>query len=158
LTQDQADTFLYEDSKGLEGSELLLKALKANGGTSDPLIVQRRNGFYVVREGNRRLACLKRLKEEAHNEGIEGYPPDKFDKVSCAILPDNITEEDIMIFMGQLHVSGRKEWPTHDKAWLVWWMNGGNSKMPYSEIAKLLGMSKATVQKTIGIQLHEGLR
>ena len=142
--QEQMEGFLYEGMEGIEGSDELYRGIKENGGVVEPLVVQVVAKKYIVREGNRRLACLKRLKKEAHTIGIEGQPRDRFDKVPCAILPGDVTREDLAVYLGHIHVVGKKDWPTYNKAWLVYNMNGGEMHLPYQEIAKHLGMSKAT--------------
>lgn len=149
LSQEEMGTTLYEGMEGIEGSDELYRGIKENGGIVESLIVQYIDGKYIVREGNRRLACLKRLKREAHTIGIEGQPRDKFDKAPCAILPNDVTKEDLAIYLGHIHVVGKKDWPTYNKAWLVYSMDGGDMNLPYAEIAKHLGMSKATVQRMV---------
>lgn len=146
MSQKALGDYLYGK---IEGTAQLKKGISANGGIVEPLLVQVVDGKYLVREGNRRLACLRKLKEEAHEEGVEDFPPTQFDKTSCAILPNDITEEDMAVYLGQVHVVGKKEWKTFNKAWLVYWMDGGNANMTHQVIAKTLGMSKASVQRMI---------
>jgi hypothetical protein len=132
----------------LDGTDELMNGIKENGGLMDPLIVQKKGSGLIVKEGNRRLACLKTLVEIAE-KGEEDIVKEKFDKAPCAIFPDDVTEEEMAIYLARVHVIGKKVWPPENKAWLVYWMDGGSANMPYGTIAKNFGMSKGTVQRMI---------
>ena len=126
----------------------LKKGIADNAGIIEPLIVDRRDGKSVVKEGNRRLACLRQLQTEARDGAIEGHPDyskDQFDLTPCAILPNDITEEELAIYLAQVHVVGKLQWPPQNKAWLVHWMDGGGLNLSRDQIAKNFSMSKTSV-------------
>ena len=70
-------------------------SIEQNGGLIDPLIVVKRNGDYVVLEGNSRLAAYRLLAKK---------DPIKWQKVRVSILPKEITENEIFTLLGQYHL------------------------------------------------------
>src|SRR5437762_4908069 len=72
----------------------LYESIYNNGGLiEDPVI--RRDG--VVVEGNCRTVALRELQKK--------YPADdRFEEVFAKMLPDDVTEEQLMMLLGELHV------------------------------------------------------
>ena len=81
-----------------------LKKLEAE---LEDLIVVKRNGDYVVLEGNSRLAAYRLLAEK---------DPVKWQKVRANILPEEISENEIFTLLGQYHLVGRKDWNIFEQA------------------------------------------
>lgn len=82
-------------------------SIEQNGGLIDPLIVVKRDGRFVVLEGNSRLAAYRILADK---------DPVKWQKVRVNILPEEITENDIFTLLGQYHLVGRKDWNVFEQA------------------------------------------
>lgn len=70
-------------------------------------MVVKRNGEYVVLEGNSRLAAYRLLAAK---------DPIKWQKVRVCILPEEITDGDIFTLLGQYHLVGRKDWSVFEQA------------------------------------------
>src|SRR4051812_7235503 len=91
----------------------LYQSIFQNGGLlEDPIIHQ--NGLVV--EGNCRTVCLRELCSK--------YPKDeRFRQVYARVLPADVTEEQLMLLLGELHVAAKIEWRAFDQAEYVWKMN-----------------------------------
>lgn len=88
----------------------LYQSIYQNGGLlEDPII--RRDGIVV--EGNCRTVALRELHKK--------YPTDKrFSKVYVRFLPEDVTEEQLMLLLGELHIAGKIEWRAYEQAEYVW--------------------------------------
>src|SRR6266849_7844070 len=77
----------------------LYQSIYQNGGLlEDPII--RRDGIVV--EGNCRTVALRELHKK--------YPNDKrFSRVYVRFLPEDVTEEQLMLLLGELHIAGKIE-------------------------------------------------
>lgn len=95
-----------------------------NGGLIDPLIVKRRptknqfkdpHSWYVVLEGNTRLAAIKELAMW-NPEYAE-----KFDSVRCLIIGDcdDFTMDDAFSLIAQYHITEKKEWDKYSKCYFI---------------------------------------
>jgi|GEM_PF-1628515 len=91
----------------------LFQSIYQNGGLlEDPII---RDDGKVV-EGNCRTVCLRELCKK--------YPDDeRFRQVYVRVLPKDVTEEQLMVLLGELHIAGKIEWRAYDQAEYVWRMN-----------------------------------
>lgn len=136
-----------------EDAKTLHKQIKIAGGLMEPpVVLQTSEGQYVVKEGNRRVVCLRRLSKEAHEgrlakEGYQ-YSKDHFDEVQCIVLPQNLTQKDVDSLIGTRHVSGPKEWATLNRAWYIYEMYNRDN-MDYDEIRQVLGFGKGTVIRMV---------
>jgi hypothetical protein len=157
LPNEMSQEAIFHHLLKVEAIGPLKKGIADNGGIIEPLIVDKRSGKNIVKEGNRRLACLRLLQTEARDAEIEGhtdYPKDQFDFTQCAILPNDITEEELAIYLAQVHVQGKLPWDPQNKAWLVFWMDGGGLNLSRDQIAKNFSMSKTSVQNMISAYLY----
>ena len=101
-------------------------------------------GFFLVVEGNRRVASLQSiLKEEA--EGVRELTSaqrSSFSKIPCAVLKSSGTSLNHAerIIMGIRHVAGPKEWGAYQQALLVSELKD-DDKLEFKEIGETLGIS-----------------
>ena len=122
----------------LSGVSDLLKSIRDNKGLHDPIYV-RHNG--VVAEGNCRTAIYLKL-----NEGNKEDPT--WHKIPVLKLPETVTERQIAILQGHLHVSGKITWRKHEQAGHLYTMKHTYDMKP-AEIAKALGMREKEVDRVI---------
>jgi len=123
----------------------LLKAILASGGLSERPVVKRdKEGFYVVKEGNRRIVCCRKARAMVQSGEVEDFPKDAFDMVECEVLPDSITEEEIAIYLARVHVSGKKEWDAINQAEHIHRLYDHHA-LSYDRIRELVGMGKAKI-------------
>lgn len=116
----------------------LFQSIYQNGGLiEDPII--HKSG--VVVEGNCRTVCLRELCKK--------YPDDKrFKKVYVRVLPSDVTEEQLMLLLGELHVAGKIEWRAFDQAEYVWKMSKIFGKT-YDYLASHLRWSRSKLSQKI---------
>ena len=93
------DKELHEMLWDIDQVKALYQSILQNGGLlEDPIIYD--NG--VVVEGNCRTVCLRELCKK--------YPKDgRFQQVHVRVLPADVTEEQLMLLLGELHVAGKIE-------------------------------------------------
>jgi hypothetical protein len=116
----------------------LYQSIYQNGGLiEDPIVYD--NG--VIVEGNCRTVCLREL--------IKKYPKDeRFLHVYIRVLPADVTEEQLMLLLGELHVAGKIEWRAFDQAEYVWKMNKVFGKN-YDYLASHLRWSRSKLAQKI---------
>jgi hypothetical protein len=116
----------------------LYQSIFQNGGLiEDPIVNE--NG--VVVEGNCRTICLRELQKK--------YPTDnRWKQVYARVLPAKVTEEQLMILLGELHVAGKIEWRAFDQAEYVWKMNKVFGKN-YDYLASHLRWSRSKLSQKI---------
>lgn len=96
----------------------LIASIKANGWLDlDPIIVERKNGRFLVIEGNRRVATLKhlqRLREDASAD-LGVLDTAIFSRVPI-IFHEFADEGQQLVMMGLHHISGKRRWPAVNRA------------------------------------------
>lgn len=125
---------------GTSTKELYEQIKSAKGLYEEPVI----DSNYTVLEGNRRVACLRRLKKEAHESKLPGIEKDTFDIIKCKMIPKGISDIDKELFLSTLHVKGKLDWPTFNKAKKIFDLHETH-KLTYDQLKKHLGMGKATM-------------
>ncbi len=149
--------FRHQPSKNLTDSEIvdiiwkepdtkdLYREIKASRGLMEAPIV---NSDYVVMEGNRRIVCLRKLSEKAHNGEQPGVAAEYWDTVECNVLPRDTPAKDIALMLGRFHVSGKKDWRALNQAAHISELHNKHG-LSYDDIHDYLSMSKPTVIKMI---------
>ena len=125
----------------MEHVKQLQLSIKQNGGLIDPLIVVKRNGNYVVLEGNSRLAAYRLLAAK---------DPVKWQKVRAIILPENITDSNIFTLLGQYHLVGRKDWNIFEQAAYLY-RQKKSSGLDNDILAKNVGLTESKVNSLIQV-------
>lgn len=141
LKQEEAEKILKEIGNVSE----LCQQILADGVVYEPLIVD--SNFTVV-EGNRRLVALRTLQEEVLQGKHEDIPAKTFAKVKCKILPEDISDKSIDLFLATIHVRGKKPWKLFNRAKHIYRLNRTH-KISYDQLAERLGMGKITIQRAI---------
>lgn len=116
----------------------------AKGLYEEPII----DSDYMVLEGNRRLVCLRRLKDDAHEGKLPGIKKDTFDKIKCRMIPEHISVLDKKLLLATLHVKGKTEWPPFNKAKQIYDLYNSYD-ISYQALSKYLGMGKVTVIRMV---------
>jgi hypothetical protein len=116
----------------------LYSSVLNNGGLiEDPIV--RRDG--VVVEGNCRTVVMRELHKE--------LPEDKrFAKLYVRVLPQDVTEEQLMMLLGELHVAGKIRWGAYEEAEYVWKMHNVYNKT-YDYLASHLRWSRTKLAQKI---------
>ncbi len=149
LPEGEIERHIWEE----EDAKTLFRQIKTSGGLMEPPVVLRTSDSqFLVKEGNRRVVCLRKLSKEAHDGKLakEGYKysKDHFDTVQCIVLPGDLSQKDLDSLIGTRHVSGPKEWATLNRAWHIYEMYNRDS-MDFDEIRQVLGFGKGTVIRMV---------
>lgn len=132
------DKELHDMLWDMDSVKDLYQSIYQNGGLlEDPII--HKDGTVV--EGNCRTVCLRQICKK--------YPEDKrFEKIYVRVLPADVTEEQLMLLLGELHVAGKIEWRAYDQAEYVWKMSKVFGKS-YDYLASHLRWSRSKLSQKI---------
>lgn len=130
--------FLEEQLWADSDVHLLHQSVRKNKGLVERIIV-RANG--IVAEGNCRTVVYRKLHE--------AFPKDPtWLRIPARVLPDDITQKQIAVLLGELHVGGKNEWIPFEKAGHIHALFTMH-ELSQDEIAKLLRTSKTAVNHNI---------
>lgn len=121
----------------LDHVKTLRTSIEANGGLLEPVIVRGN----VVLEGNCRLAAYRMLAKKDLS---------KWAYIRCTVLPDDITEEQILSLLGTIHIIGRMDWNAFEKAGYLY-RTKKKSRRPIEAIADDLGMKVSDAKLSIKV-------
>ncbi|MBL8199674.1 MAG: hypothetical protein JNK40_01765 [Chromatiales bacterium] len=116
----------------------LYQSIRENKGLVERIIV-RADG--VVAEGNCRTVVYRKLRTNFPNDPT-------WKSIPARILPENISQKQIDILLGELHVGGKNEWSPFEKAGHIHALFSKHG-LTQDEIAKLLHTSKTSVNHNI---------
>ena len=127
----------------LDHVKTLRMSIEANGGLLEPVIVKGN----VVLEGNCRLAAYRMLAKKDLS---------KWAYIRCTVLPENITDEQILSLLGTIHIIGRMDWNAFEKAGYLY-RTQKKSRRPITAIADDLGMKVGDAKLSIKVydRMHE---
>ncbi len=112
----------------------LYQAILQNRGLVERIII-RHDG--VVAEGNCRTVVYRKLRQN--------YPDDPiWQRIPARVLPPHITERQVAILLGELHVGGKNQWLPFEKAGHIYKLFN-EFGLTQDEIAKHLKTSKTVV-------------
>ncbi len=133
-TDKELDSMLW----GMDSVKELYGSIYQNGGLIDDPIIRKDN---IVVEGNCRTVALRQLHKK--------YPKDpRFSKLYVQVLPENVTDEQITILIGELHIAGKIQWKAYEQAEYVWKMNKLYGKS-YDFLANHLRWSRSKLAQKI---------
>jgi hypothetical protein len=116
----------------------LYRSILANRGLIERIIVR---SNMVVAEGNCRTVVYRKLREN--------FPDDPVWKtIPARVLPADISDRQVAILLGELHVGGKNEWSPFEKAGHIHRLFT-QFGMVQEEIAKILKTSKTAVNHNI---------
>jgi hypothetical protein len=141
MSDSEIENYIWTESDTKD----LYRAILASGGLSERPYVTAEG---IVREGNRRLVCLRKAKIAAKGGKIVGIPADAFDKVTVEVFPRNITAAEIDVLLARMHVSGKKQWSALNQASHLYGLYHDRG-YSYERIRELLGMGKSEVIRKI---------
>jgi hypothetical protein len=146
VTDKEAEETLWRE----KDSKTLYQEILVAGGLSEPIYVRRDSKKFIVKEGNRRVTCLRHGKREAAAGRLHGLKATVFDFVPAFILDDGVTAEEEAILEARWHVmgAGKKQWPAFNQSAHIWAMHHSHG-MPVAKISDVLGMSRPTVNKRL---------
>src|SRR6185437_2747629 len=141
LSEKEMEDWLYEE----EDVRILIKQIIRDRRVQQPIYVREdKNGDYIVKEGNRRTVALRRISRDILTGKIKGFEKGHFDIVPVMVLRGSDHEIDILL--GQIHVSGPKEWKAVNKASVIFDLMTKYGD-PVESVAEELGMTRSSVDK-----------
>lgn len=133
-----SDKELHKMLWDIDQVKALYQSIYQNGGLLEDPVVR---GDGTVIEGNCRTVALRELRKK--------YPNDtRFTRVFVRVLPSNVTEEQISLLLGELHIAGKIEWRAFDQAEYVWKMSKVYGKT-YDFLATHLRWSRTKLSQKI---------
>jgi DNA-binding MarR family transcriptional regulator len=123
----------------------LMREILASKGLSEMPIVDSR---LTVREGNRRIVCLRRLAKQARERSLAGVEPDDFDKLLVIVLQPDTDEKNIALYLARVHVGGKRQWMAVNKAAHVYELHT-RDKMTFDAIWRFLSINPSTAERMI---------
>src|SRR5205807_5165909 len=96
-----------------EGTRNLYNEIRYSGGLSEKPII---DSSLLVIEGNRRIACLRRLDDQAKNGELPDFSEDTLRKVQCLMLPPVVDPKEADLLVARGHSSGKKDWSSLNQA------------------------------------------
>lgn len=118
--------------------QALYRQVHQNHGLIERVIV-RANG--VVAEGNCRTVVYNKLASTFPDDPV-------WKRIPARVLPDDVTEKQIAILLGALHVGGKNEWSAFEKAGHICALAETHG-LTQDEIAKQLKTSKTAVNHSV---------
>ena len=140
MSEAEMEEWLFNE----EDVRVLVKQLIRDRRIQQPIyVIEDKQGKYIVKEGNRRTVALRKIQRDLIKGEIKGFEKDHFDLVPVHVLQG--TKHEINIFLGQIHVSGPKEWNAVNKGSLIY-----NLMEEFGDtlesVAEELGMTKGKVE------------
>lgn len=116
----------------------LYRSVLANQGLIERIIVRNNS---VVAEGNCRTVVYRKLRDN--------FPDDPtWHSIPARLLPPDITDRQVAILLGELHVGGKNQWSPFEKAGHIHELFHQHG-LVQEEIAKLLRTSKTSVNHNV---------
>lgn len=116
----------------------LYQQVRQNHGLVERIIV-RADG--VVAEGNCRTVVYNKLAVAFPNDPV-------WKRIPARVLPEDVSEKQVAILLGALHVGGKNKWSAFEKAGHILTLADTHG-LTQDEIAKQLKMSKTAVNHSI---------
>lgn len=118
--------------------------------THEPLYAVKDKGKLYVVEGNRRLAAVKLLRDQALQRevkatslpGISASAKRLLEKVPVIVCK----REEIWSYLGFKHINGPQAWESYPKAHYIAWVHN-TLNVPLEEIARRIGDKHSTVER-----------
>jgi len=109
LNEKQMEDWLDDDDDDDDDVKHLIRQIIRDRKIQQPIYVVRdTDGKYTAKEGNRRTVALRKINSDIKTGKLSGFKSDHFEVVPVFILRG--TEHEIKVFLGQIHVSGHKDW------------------------------------------------
>lgn len=121
----------------------LYSSILESKGLSEPVFAKSDG---TVIEGNRRIVCLRKIKENYFEKGENIFPRKGYEKIPTWIVSKNVDNLDLDVLLARLHVSGKKEWRSLNQAEHIYNLRQTH-KLTIDKIKKLIGMSRGKIHQ-----------
>lgn len=141
---DLSPDAMFDLLKNEEATINLATSIERAGGLSEPVIVEVVGEQNIVREGNRRWAAYRLLREK--DQLHWKYMP-------CHLMPPEMSGKLIAVYIGIMHRQGKVEWDGHARAGYIHELRYTH-KMANEDIAAAIGISKQEVERSLVAYQH----
>ncbi len=141
ISDKEMDKLIWDEP----GTKELYEQIKSAKGLYEEPIIDSNN---VVLEGNRRVVCLRKLRQKVIDGELQGFEKDAFKIIKCRMIPGHISDMDKSLLLATIHVKGKKQWPAFNKAKQIHDLYR-TYNISYDNLAKYLGMGKITVIRMV---------
>jgi hypothetical protein len=136
ITQTDLDEMIWSK----DSVKALSQTIEQNGGVHEAILVQdTHDGRYLVREGNCRTVISRHLGEQ----GVSN-----FDTIPAMIFKDALTEEDLAVYLADIHITGKIQWDAYEKAKQVYDLLKKYGKS-YDWMSNHLRLSKSKIKELV---------
>ena len=142
LTPEEMEKYIFDEEDGRR----LYRQLKQDEQIFEEVWLQKTGDRYKVREGNRRVTASRRFLNDIENGKLEGFDPDNYREMPAKIFRDDISDKEVDMFLGTLHITGKKDWSASNKGNHIFKMITEYNETPET-VAEQLGMSPGGVNK-----------
>ncbi len=145
MTDKQMDDKIWKETD----TKSTLREIKYSQGLSEkPFVKKISDSEYLVIEGNRRTVCLRRLAEQIASRKVDNIPLEKINSVQCVVMPNDVDDSAIALFLARIHVSGKKDWPAMNKGAHVYDLIN-KYEYDWDEVAKAISVGKNTISQNV---------
>lgn len=137
VSQENLDELLWAK----DPVKALAQAIKQNGGVYDPIIVQKDEGRYLVREGNSRTVAVRHVADQHPGN-------DRYTTIPAMVFDQEMTEDDLAVLLADMHVTGKIRWDAYEQAKHVWTLHNVHGKT-YDWLATHLRLSKSKITQQL---------
>jgi hypothetical protein len=136
VAQNELDDLIWSK----DSVRSLAQTIEQNGGVHEAILVQNTNGQgFLVREGNCRTVISRHLNEQ-------GIP--NFATIPAMIFRDELTEEDLAVYLADIHITGKIQWDAYEKAKQVYDLLKKYGKS-YDWMSNHLRLSKSKIKEFV---------
>jgi len=141
LKDVQLEQLIWE----LPAAKILYRQIKWSRGLQEKPVLERKGKQFVVEEGNMRIVCLRKLKQEVEFGDLDpdGY---EIDPVRCIVLPEEVSEREEALLLSRVHVKGKAEWGAFQKAAHIYDMTEQYG-FAHDVVSEAVGVSKIRARR-----------
>ena len=111
LTEEQIEEYIFDEEDGRR----LYNQLKQDGQLFEEIWLVKTGDRYVVKEGNRRVVASRKYLCDVQSGKIKNVDESNFNYLPAKIFRDDLSAKDIDVFLGSVHIVGKKDWSPTNK-------------------------------------------
>ncbi|KXB08204.1 hypothetical protein AKJ58_00620 [candidate division MSBL1 archaeon SCGC-AAA385D11] len=123
----------------------LYRQIKWSQGLQEKPILKGEGDHFIVKEGNMRIVCLRKLKQEIEFGDLDsdGF---EIDPVRCIVLPKQVSEGEEALLLSRVHVKGKAQWGAFQKAAHIFDLTEKHG-FGYADISEGIGVSQVKAKR-----------
>jgi len=142
LTQEVMEDYIFDEEDGRR----LYNQLVQDSQLFEEVWLKKSGDRYIVKEGNRRVAASRKYLRDVQSGKIKNVDESNFNYIPAKIFRDDLSEKEIDMFLGSVHIVGKKDWSATNKGKHIYKLIHEYDETPES-VADQLGMTETNVKK-----------